>query len=121
MLNGWLYYATLGTIGALISVLVGVLSRFGAYYLMGLVPLFPSFALLAHILAATSGGTHGMRTAATFGLYSLVPYAGYLVAILLCSRTQSALVSIALAIAVWAILAISLVLAWRQQLLPGSG
>ena len=37
-----------GLIGALVVILIGVLSKSKNYYIAGLIPLFPTFALIAH-------------------------------------------------------------------------
>ena len=42
-------------LGALV-VLIGVLAKTKNYYIAGLIPLFPTFALIAHYIVA-SGGT----------------------------------------------------------------
>ena len=114
------YYAALGLIGAALAVTLGVLARYNVHFLMGLVPLFPAFAILAHVLAVNSDGTEGLRSAAGFGLYALCPYAGYLLAVVFLSRHVGDYTAIMIGICIWIVIAIALVSAWRSGVLPGS-
>lgn len=43
-------------LGALVVVLIGVLSKTKNYYIAGLIPLFPTFALIAHYIVASERG-----------------------------------------------------------------
>lgn len=73
--------------GALAVLLIALLSRGKNFYLAGLVPLFPTFALIAHAIVGSERGPAELRTTALFGLWSLLPYAVYLLAVWwLCSR-----------------------------------
>lgn len=114
------YYATLGLIGAALAVTLGLLARYNVHFVMGLVPLFPAFAILAHVLAVRSGATGGLLSAAGFGLYALCPYAAYLLSVLLLSRHVGPYVAIIIGIGIWIVLAAGLVFAWRSGVLPGS-
>lgn len=113
------YYLTIATIGAVVAASLAVLARLNLYYLMGLVPLFPAFALIAHATAAASGETVNMRTAAIFGLYALIPYASYLLAIIALSHAWPAPVAILAGLVAWFAIAFALVTAWNAGLLPG--
>lgn len=44
------------------------------YYIAGLIPLFPTFALIAHYIVATERGTEALRTTIVFGMWSIIPY-----------------------------------------------
>lgn len=43
-------------LGALVVVLIGLLSKTKNYYIAGLIPLFPTFALIAHYIVASERG-----------------------------------------------------------------
>ena len=45
-----------GLLGALVVVLIGVLAKTKNYAIAGLVPLFPTFALIAHYIVARARG-----------------------------------------------------------------
>lgn len=44
-------------LGALVVVLIGVLSKTKNYYIAGLIPLFPTFALIANYIVASERGS----------------------------------------------------------------
>ncbi|EFZ0255431.1 GlpM family protein [Shigella sonnei] len=52
-------------LGALVVLLIGVLAKTKNYYIAGLIPLFPTFALIAHYIVA-SELTGMMRLPAAF-------------------------------------------------------
>lgn len=115
------YFLALGVIGATVAISLAVLARLELYYLMGLVPLFPAFALMAHTLLASGGNIVGLRMAAAFGLYSLLPYAIYLSTLLLLSHVTSPGLSVLLGLVGWLLAASLLVFAWNAGMLPGRG
>ena len=43
-------------IGAAVVLLISILSKSKAFYIAGLVPLFPTFALIAHVIVAQEKG-----------------------------------------------------------------
>ena len=65
-------------LGALAVLLIALLSRSRHFVVAGLVPLFPTFALIAHGMVGSERGAAALRATAIFGLASLVPYAVYL-------------------------------------------
>jgi membrane protein GlpM len=74
-------------LGALAVLAIALLSRSKHFFIAGLVPLFPTFALIAHYIVGSERSMADLRTTALFGLCSLVPYAVYLLAVyVLCAR-----------------------------------
>lgn len=65
-------------LGALAVLLIALFSRSKNFFVAGLVPLFPTFALIAHYIVGTERSAADLRTTALFGLWSLLPYAVYL-------------------------------------------
>lgn len=61
------------TLGALVVLLIGVLAKTKNYYIAGLIPLFPTFALIAHYIVASERGIEALRTTIVFGMWSLIP------------------------------------------------
>jgi len=101
-------------IGALAVLAIAILSRSRVFFIAGLVPLFPTFALIAHYIVGTERSMADLRTTALFGLWSLVPYAVYLfVVYALCMRCSLSL-TLGLATLAWLIAAAILVLAWSR-------
>ena len=64
--------------GATIVVIIQLLARTKSVYLAGLVPLFPTFALIAHYLVGMQRGAAALKQTIRFGMWSLIPYFVYL-------------------------------------------
>lgn len=62
-------------LGAVVVLLISILSKSKAFYIAGLVPLFPTFALIAHVIVSQQQGAAALQKTALFGLWSLIPYA----------------------------------------------
>ena len=67
--------------GALITLLLDFLSKSKNFFLAGLVPLFPIFALLGQFLVYQSQGADAVKKVAIVGMLSLIPYFLYLLGI----------------------------------------
>ena len=48
-------------LGALAVLIIALLSRSKIYYIAGLVPLFPTFALIAHVIVVQEQGTEALK------------------------------------------------------------
>lgn len=68
-------------IGALMVVAIGLLSKTRNYYIAGLLPLFPTFALIAHYIVGTERSIDALRTTIIFGLWAVLPYMVYLISL----------------------------------------
>lgn len=68
-------------LGALVVVLIGVLVKTKNYYIAGLIPLFPTFALIAHYIVASERGIEALRATIVFGMWSIIPYFLYLLSL----------------------------------------
>jgi membrane protein GlpM len=101
-------------LGALAVLLIALLSRSKSFYIAGLVPLFPTFALIAHAIVGAERGAADLRTTALFGLWSLIPYAVYLLTVYwLAPRLTLAPTLIAATLA-WTAAAAVLLFAWSR-------
>lgn len=100
-------------IGAVAVLIIALFSRSKVYYIAGLVPLFPTFALIAHVIVVQEQGTEALRKTALFGLWSLIPYAMYLLTVYLFATKMTAWGSLSLATVVWVITAAILVYVWQ--------
>jgi uncharacterized membrane protein (GlpM family) len=65
-------------LGALAVLVIALLSKSKNFAIAGLVPLFPTFALIAHYMVGSERTGEDLRATALFGLWSLIPYALYL-------------------------------------------
>ncbi|WP_369310913.1 GlpM family protein [Providencia rettgeri] len=100
-------------IGAVAVLIIALFSRSKVYYIAGLVPLFPTFALIAHVIVVQEQGREALRKTALFGLWSLIPYGMYLLTVYLFATKMTAWGSLSLATIVWIITAAILVYVWQ--------
>ncbi|PZP33292.1 MAG: hypothetical protein DI603_07910 [Roseateles depolymerans] len=101
-------------LGAAAVLLIALLSRSRSFYIAGLVPLFPTFALIAHYVVGTERGPQDLRTTALFGLLSLAPYAMYLATVYWLSVRSSLPTTLLLATLAWMLGAAVLLTLWNQ-------
>ena len=97
-------------LGALTVLVIALLSKTRNFYVAGLVPLFPTFALIAHTIVGTERSAADLRTTALFGLCSLVPYAAYLGTVYALAPRLSLHVTLTLSTFAWCV--VSAVFLW---------
>ena len=101
-------------LGAVAVLLIALASRSRNFYIAGMIPLFPTFALIAHYVVGTERTPVDLRATALFGLWSLMPYAVYLAIVYhLCVRA-SLPVTLVVATLGWIAAAAVLLLAWTH-------
>lgn len=100
--------------GAVTVLIIALLSRSKSFFVAGLVPLFPTFALIAHYIVGSERSTADLRITALFGLWSLIPYAIYLLAVYWLSVRFALATTLLLATAAWTVGAAILVVAWSK-------
>ncbi|AEV27812.1 LOW QUALITY PROTEIN: putative membrane protein required for alginate biosynthesis [Azospira oryzae PS] len=105
-------------LGALAVLLIALLSRSKSFFIAGLVPLFPTFALIAHAIVGSERAD--LRTTAIFGLWSLLPYGVYLLVVAWLSLRCSLGLTLASATAAWLGSAGLLLLAWSRLFPQGN-
>lgn len=76
--------------------------------------LFPTFALIAHYIVGTERTMEDLRTTALFGLYSLIPYAAYLLAVYYFSYWLPLTSTLVYATLVWLAFAALLLVSWTR-------
>lgn len=101
-------------LGALAVLVIALLSRSRSFFIAGLVPLFPTFALIAHYIVGSERSAADLRTTALFGLWSLIPYATYLFAVYWLSHRFNLVTTLVLATMAWAIAAGILLAVWSK-------
>lgn len=99
-------------LGAVAVLLIALLSKSRSFYIAGLVPLFPTFALIAHYIVGTERAATDLRTTALFGLWSLIPYAIYLFTVYWLSVRFALATTLLVATAAWGAGAAVLLLVW---------
>lgn len=100
-------------LGAAVVLLISLLSKSKAFYIAGLVPLFPTFALIAHIIVFQQQGADALQKTALFGLWSLIPYAIYLVAVYVLATRMAVWSCLSIATVCWVVAAAGLIYGWQ--------
>nr|WP_262923722.1 MULTISPECIES: GlpM family protein [Pseudomonas] len=101
-------------LGAAVVVLLAILSKTRNYYIAGLVPLFPTFALIAHYIVGKGRPLADLKTTILFGMWSIIPYFVYLAALYLLVDRMRLETSLALATLAWLVAATVLVTLWMR-------
>ena len=100
--------------GAAVVVVIQLLARSKRAYIAGLVPLFPTFALIAHYLVGTQRGVYELKQTIRFGMWSLLPYWIYLAVLYLLVDRWSLPLALGTAVGTWFIAALALLLIWNR-------
>lgn len=102
-------------LGALMVVLIGSLSRSRNYYIAGLVPLFPTFGLIAHWMIGTARPVRDLRETILFSMLGVAPYLAYLVAMYLLVIRVRLVTALATSTGIWIVVATGLVVVWGRK------
>jgi membrane protein GlpM len=99
-------------IGAAVVLILAALSKTRNYYIAGLVPLFPTFALIAHYIVGKGRSIDDLKTTIVFGMWSIIPYFIYLATLYVMVDRMRLEASLAVAAVAWLIAATVLVSVW---------
>ncbi len=99
-------------IGAAVVLILAALSKTKNYYIAGLVPLFPTFALIAHYIVGKGRSTDDLKTTIVFGMWSIIPYFVYLATLYVMVDRMRLEASLAVAAVAWLMAATVLVSVW---------
>lgn len=99
-------------IGAAVVLILAALSKTRNYYIAGLVPLFPTFALIAHYIVGKGRSVDDLKTTIVFGMWSIIPYFIYLATLYVMVDRLRLEASLAVAAVAWLIAATVLVSVW---------
>ena len=101
-------------IGALVVLIIALFSKSKSFYIAGLVPLFPTFALIAHYIVGSQRTVTDLRATLLFSMCSIVPYFAYLIAAYFFSYRFSLVYCLLFATIVWIIAAALLLMIWQR-------
>lgn len=101
-------------LGALVVLIIRLLADSRHYYLAALAPLFPAFMVISHIIIHHRHGDADLRRAALFGMFAVIPYFLYILAIYLSAGRLPFAAAMTLALGVWALGALILILGWQR-------
>ncbi|WP_177325190.1 GlpM family protein [Pseudomonas umsongensis] len=100
------------TLGAAVVVILAMLAKTRNYYIAGLVPLFPTFALIAHYIVGKGRSLDDLKTTIVFGMWSIFPYFVYLATLYVTVDRMRLEASLAVAAVAWLMAATVLVSVW---------
>ncbi|MBH8475261.1 GlpM family protein [Klebsiella pneumoniae] len=100
-------------LGAGVVLIISILSKSKAFYIAGLFSLFPTFALIAHVIVYQQKGAEALQKTALFGLWSLIPYAIYLVVVYVLATRMSMWSCLGAATLCWVVAAAGLIYGWQ--------
>jgi len=101
-------------IGALIVVLIQVISKTKNYYLAALVPLFPFFSLISYYIVGSERGMVYLKNTVIFGVFSLIPHFAFLATLFLCIKWYKLESSLFFASFAWCVAAIVIIVFWNK-------
>ena len=101
--------------GGLIVILISFLARSRSYYIAGLVPLFPTFTLIAHYAVGTTRTPAELKATVLFTMLSMIPYMLYLSAMYVLAERVRLETALACATGIWLIAACVLVAWWVRM------
>ncbi|MFU9139202.1 GlpM family protein [Erwinia tasmaniensis] len=101
-------------LGALVVVLIGILSKTRSYYIAGLLPLFPTFALIAHYIVGSERGVQALRTTLIFGMWAIIPYFIYLLSLWYFVGITRLPVALGSGVLCWCVAAAVLISLWAK-------
>src|SRR3979490_1096428 len=96
-------------LGAAVVIILAALSKTKNYYIAGLVPLFPTFALITHYIVGKNRSLNDLKTTVLFGIGSIIPYFISLATLYLMLDRLRLELSLAVAVLAWLIAATLLV------------
>jgi len=99
-------------LGAAVVLIIAALSKTKNYYIAGLVPLFPTFALIAHYIVGRGRSIEDLKTTIVFGMWSIIPYFIYLATLYVMVDRLRLEASLAVAAVAWLMAATVLVTVW---------
>ncbi|WP_433887361.1 GlpM family protein [Pseudomonas vranovensis] len=102
-------------LGAAVVVILAALAKTRNYYIAGLVPLFPTFALIAHYIVGKGRSLEDLKTTILFSAWSIIPYFVYLATLYLLVERLRLETSLALATLAWLVAATVLVSVWVRM------
>ncbi|BCT66797.1 GlpM family protein [Nitrosospira sp. NRS527] len=101
-------------LGASVVIIISLLAHMKNYYLAGLVPLFPTFALIAHYIIGSERTHDELKNTILFSLCGMIPLLVYLVAIYMLVDLMPLKWALVCASALWCLSAALLLVLWMK-------
>lgn len=106
-------------LGALIVIIISLLAHTKNYYLAGLVPLFPTFALIAHFIVGSERTHEELKNTILFSLCGMIPLLVYLAVAYTLIDLMPLKLALVCAVASWCFPAAFLLLFWMKLSVAG--
>lgn len=101
-------------IGAFAVVLIAILSKSKNYFIAALVPLFPTFGLIAHYTVGIERSPAELKTMVIFGMWCSLPYYVYLLSVYFLIDRMNLAAALTSAVLFWFLASIILVVVWMR-------
>lgn len=101
-------------IGGVVSGAISILSQTQFFLLAGILPFFPTFALISHISAYQSGDIAHAKSVYLFMIFAVIPIIGYNICMYVLIDRLNFVASMAYALAVWFALGLALYFIWMK-------
>jgi len=82
------------------------------YYIAGLVPRFPTFALIAHYVVGSERSIAALKTTLIFGMWAVLPYLVYLISLYFLINSLRLSLALGAAVLCWIAAAWLLITLW---------
>ena len=102
-------------VGAVMVVVIQLLARTERYYIAGLAPLFPTFALISHYIVGSEKTSDELKSTIVFSMFSLLPYLCYLLVLYFLVDRCRLVVSLLGGTLAWFVAAVGLILVWNRM------
>ncbi|MBN1178402.1 MAG: GlpM family protein [Anaerolineae bacterium] len=102
------------SIGALVVVIIQLLTKTRNYYIAALVPLFPAMTILSHYIVGSERTTPELRTMVLFGMFSLIPYLVYLLSFYILVERVRLVTALLGGMLCWLLAAAGLIVVWEK-------
>ena len=99
-------------LGAAVVLILAALVKTNNYYIVGLVPLWATVALIAHYIVGKGRSVEDLKTTILFGMWSIIPYFVYLATLYVVVDRMRLEASLAVAAVAWLMAATVLVSIW---------
>lgn len=100
-------------IGAMVVVLMSFAAKSKNYYIVGLIPLFPTFAIIGQIIIYSERSTEEFKSVVLFGMLALIPYFIYLLTLYFVIDHLNLTYSLIISVIFWLISAYLLIYIWN--------
>lgn len=100
------------TIGGMLVLIIHFTSRSSNFFLAGIVPLIPVFAVITHYMVGSERSTPDLKQTILFTMFSLLPYAVYLVVLFFLVDRMLLTSALICALIAWLVVAMGVYLCW---------